>query len=454
MAKQRLAAVVLAAGKGKRMRSSRPKALHALAGRPLIGHVLASLATLRPERSVVVIGPGMGELARAVAPIPCAIQRIPLGTGHATAQAARALAGFAGTILVLYADTPLIEVATLSRMLARRAAPDRPSVVVLGFRPADPTGYGRLIEETGGPPGALARIVEETDATDDERAIGLCNSGVMAVDAAHLFRLLRQVGRDNAKGEQYLTDIVALARAEGLGCAIEEGAAEELLGINSRAELARAEAAMQGRLRERAMEAGATLVDPATTYLSWDTRLGPDTVVGPCNFFGPGVVVEAGAEIRPFCHIEGARVGAGAVIGPFARLRPGARIGAGAHIGNFVEVKQARIGKGAKANHLTYIGDASVGEAANIGAGTITCNYDGFAKHLTRIGARSFIGSNTALVAPVKVGAGAVVGAGSVIVRNVGADSIAVARGEQTERKGAARALRRRYKARAAKRKG
>jgi bifunctional UDP-N-acetylglucosamine pyrophosphorylase/glucosamine-1-phosphate N-acetyltransferase len=433
MADNRIAAVVLAAGKGTRMKTELPKVLHRLAGRPMIAHVLANLAPLRCERIVVVIGPGMEAVAAAVAPHATALQVDPLGTGHAVLAARAALRDFAGDVLIVYGDCPFITDATIGKLIARRRAPDRPAVVVLGMRPADPAQYGRLVV---GADGLLAAIVEYRDANAEQRAITLCNSGVMAIDGTRLFALLDRVGNANAKGEYYLTDIVALARADGAACAVVEAPADELIGINSRAELAAAEAILQNRLRAQAMENGATLIDPQTVFLSFDTKLGRDVLVGPNVVFGPGVAVADGVEIKGFCHFEGAKVESGAVVGPFARLRPGTVIGESAHIGNFVEAKNANVGRGAKANHLTYLGDAVVGAGANVGAGTITANYDGFNKHKTEIGADASIGSNSVLVAPVKVGRGAIVGAGSVITQSVSPDALALARGRQTEKPG------------------
>ena len=371
----------------------------------------------------------MDDVAAAVAGCQTAVQERQLGTADAVAAAAHALAGFAGDILILAGDTPLISSETLSALVAARREPPRPGLVVLGMRPADPSAYGRLIT---GPDGNLDEIVEFRDATPEQRAIGLCNSGIMAVDGARLFALLAEVGDDNSKKEFYLTDIVALARAKGLGRAVVEAPADELLGINSRAELAAAEAILQTRLRQAAMTAGATLLDPASTFFSFDTVLGRDVVVEPNVFFGPGVTVGDNARVRAFSHLEGASLAAGASVGPYARLRPGARIGAGARVGNFVEVKNATLEEGAKASHLSYIGDARIGAGTNIGAGTITCNYDGFDKFHTDIGAGAFIGSNTALVAPVKVGEGAIVGAGSVVTKDVPTNALALARAPQT----------------------
>ncbi|MGE5145622.1 MAG: bifunctional UDP-N-acetylglucosamine diphosphorylase/glucosamine-1-phosphate N-acetyltransferase GlmU, partial [Candidatus Eiseniibacteriota bacterium] len=428
MTADRIAAVILAAGKGTRMKSDLPKVLHPLAGRPMVGHVLDAVATLEPARQAVVIGPDMAKLAEAVAPIPTVVQRRQLGTADAVKAARDALADFNGTVLVLYGDTPLITPKTLTALVEERKFNPEPTVVVLGFRPADPGAYGRLVV---GVDGRLEAIVEARDATPAERAITLCNSGVMAIDGRHLFLLLDAIGNDNAKGEYYLTDIVKLARARGLVCRHVEADAAELVGVNSRAELADAESVVQARLRRAAMDAGATLLDPATTWFSHDTRLGRDVTVGPSVVFAPGVTVGDRVEIRAFCHLEGATVESDAIIGPFARLRPGARIGRGAHVGNFVEIKNAVIEAGAKTNHLSYIGDARVGASANVGAGTITCNYDGFVKAHTDIGKGAFIGSNTALVAPVAIGDNAIVGAGSVITKDVPADALAVARGEQ-----------------------
>lgn len=436
MTKRETAAIVLAAGLGTRMRSSRPKVMHPLAGRPMIQHLLASLAEAGVSRVVAVIGPDMDPLARAIVPHPTVIQAERLGTGHAALQARAALDGFSGDVLILFGDTPLITVNTLRAMLAARGAASDPAVVALGFRPVDLAAYGRLVVGQMG----LERIVENRDATEAERKITLCNSGVMAVDGARLFDLLARITNKNAKQEYYLTDIVGLARAEGRACSVVEGDPDELLGINSRTELAAAEAIVQTQLRRHAMEEGATLTDPASVFFSWDTKLGRDVSVGPHVVFGPGVTIEDEVEIRAFCHIEGARVRKGAVVGPFARLRPGADVGVSAHVGNFVEIKQSVLDEGAKVNHLTYIGDAHVGAAANVGAGTITCNYDGFTKGRTEIGAGAFIGSNAALVAPVKIGAGAIIGAGSVITEDVAPDAIAVARGQQKEiKEGAAR---------------
>ena len=429
-----LACIVLAAGKGTRMKSELPKVLHKVAGRSMVGHVVAAASALAPERIVVVVGPGMEDVAAEVAPHATVVQESQLGTADAVMAARPLVEGFDGDVLVVYGDTPLVTPATLSRMTeARDGASGDPAVVVLGMRPDDPGAYGRLIQ---GADGGLEAIVEYLDATEDQRAVTLCNAGLMAFDGRRLFALLDAIGNDNAKGEFYLTDAVAVARAAGHACRVVEASAEEVVGVNSRAELAAVERLMQHRLRAAAMAGGATLADPETVYFSHDTRLGRDVTVGQNVVFGPGVEVGDRVEIRPFCHLEEVRVASGALIGPYARLRPGADIGPDVHIGNFVEVKNARIDQGAKVNHLTYIGDASVGAKANIGAGTITCNYDGFFKSHTEIGAGAFIGSNSALVAPVTIGAGAIVGAGSVVTRDVPADALTVERSKQSVHEG------------------
>jgi bifunctional UDP-N-acetylglucosamine pyrophosphorylase / glucosamine-1-phosphate N-acetyltransferase len=424
-----LACIVLAAGKGTRMKSDLPKVLHPVAGKPMVRHVLDAAAALSPECVAVVVGPGMDRVAQAVAPHPAVVQERQLGTADAVLAARAALEGFEGDVVVLYGDTPLVTAGTLASLLEARAAADDPAVVVLGMRPDDPGAYGRLVTDGSG---RLEDIVEYLDASEAQRAIELCNAGLMAFDGKRMWALLERIGSDNAKGEFYLTDVVAVARHLGHACRVVEGPAEEVVGVNSRAELAQVEALLQRRLRAAAMAGGATLTDPDTVWFSADTVIGRDVTVGPNVFFGPGVRIADRVDIQAFCHLEGVSIAQGARIGPFARLRPGAEIGEDAHVGNFVEVKNAVLGAGAKANHLSYIGDATVGERANIGAGTITCNYDGFLKHRTEIGAGAFIGSNTALVAPVSVGAGAIVGAGSTINRNVQADALAVTRGQLT----------------------
>lgn len=442
-----IAAIVLAAGQGTRMKSRLPKVLHPLAGRPMINLLLDAAAPLRCDPLIVVVGSGMEAVSHAVAPVPTVVQPVARGTADAVRVAVPALDGFEGDVLILYGDAPLVTTATLQRLIARRNDPDRPDLVVLSMRPAAAQEYGRLVFEDG----ALAGIVEHRDANPEQRALPFCNSGMMAIDARGLLQWLPCIGNDNVKGEFYLTEIVRIARAHGAHCAHVEAPEEEVLGVNSRAELAAAEAVLQNRLRRRAMEGGATLVDPRTVHFSWDTALGSDVVVGPNVVFGPGVFVEDDVRIHPFCHIEGSTIASGARIGPFARLRPGSRIGRGARIGNFVETKAAAIGEGAKANHLAYIGDAEVGAEANVGAGTITVNYDGFVKSRTVIGAGAAIGSNTSLVAPVTVGAGATVAAGSVVTEDVPPDALAVARARQTNKPGWARNYRARRQAELAK---
>ena len=448
MSTNAVAAVILAAGKGTRMKSDLHKVLHPIADRPMLLHLIDSVSALSPARTVVVVGAGREQVEGAVAPlgIATAHQAEQLGTGHAVAQAEAALAGFDGDVLILYGDVPLVQADTMRRMLDRLHADDAPGTVVLGFRPADPGAYGRVIVTPGSD--RIAKMVEFKDATPDERAVTLCNSGLMAVASADLFRLLAKVGNDNAAGEYYLPDIVMLAAAEGRASAVIETDAAEVAGVNSRAELAVVEADWQARRRARAMADGATLIAPETVWFAHDTRLGRDVTVEPNVFFGPGVTVADGVTIHGFSHIEGATVASGAAIGPYARLRPGAVVGEGAKVGNFVEMKKAVLGKGAKANHLTYLGDAEVGAGANIGAGTITCNYDGFLKYRTVIGEGAFVGSNSALVAPVTIGAGAIVGAGSVVTKDVAADALALVRPEQTERPGWAARFREKMAAR------
>ncbi len=440
------AVIVLAAGQGTRMNSDLPKVLHTLAGAPLVAHALAAARTIAPERTVVVTGHGGAAVAAAVAAIDPEIATVAqteqLGTAHAVRQAEPALRGFSGDVVVLYGDTPLVRGETLEAMLdARRAGA---AVVVLGFEAAEPGGYGRLVT---GPDGSLEAIVEAKDASEAQRAIRLCNSGLMVADAATLFELLAAVDNDNAKGEFYLTDVVALARVRDLDARAIVCDEAETLGVNSRADLAAAEAAFQARARDEAMANGVTLTDPATVWFALDTVIGRDVSIGPNVVFGPEVTVESGATIHAFCHLEGCHVSRGARIGPFARLRPGAEIAEDAHIGNFVEIKNAIVEEGAKANHLTYIGDATVGAGANVGAGTITCNYDGVFKHRTEIGRGAFIGSNSALVAPVRVGAAAIVGAGSVITEDVPDGALAVARGRQATKPGVGARLMERLRA-------
>jgi bifunctional UDP-N-acetylglucosamine pyrophosphorylase/glucosamine-1-phosphate N-acetyltransferase len=385
---------------------------------------------------IAVIGPGMDSVAESVAPVPTVVQALQRGTGDAVMAARGALNGFAGDVLVLYGDTPLTSAETLAKLVAERQRLDA-AVAVIGMRPDEPGAYGRLVL---GEDGALEAIVEAKDASAAQREITLCNSGVMAIDGRQLWPLLDAVGTSNAKHEYYLTDIVGIARTRGLVCAAIEAPAEEMMGVNSRAELAAAEAVMQRRLRARHMAEGVTFTAPETVFLSADTKLGRDCVVGPFVVFGPEVSIGERVEIPAFCHLAGATVGDGAILGPFARLRPGAELAAGVHIGNFVEVKNAKLAKGVKANHLAYLGDASVGEGTNIGAGTITCNYDGVDKHRTEIGKDVFVGTNASLVAPVKIGDGAMIGAGSVITDDVPADALALGRGRQVVKEGRATA--------------
>lgn len=429
------AVIVLAAGQGTRMNSDLPKVLHPLAGAPLLAHALRAARGLDPERIVIVTGHGGEAVAAAAREIePDAVevrQEAQLGTGHAVLQAAPALEGFEGDVVVLYGDTPFIRAETLGEMVAARQA--GAAVVVLGFEAAEPGGYGRLVTDAAG---ELHAIVEAREASPEELRIGLCNSGLMAAERAVLFGLLGEVGNDNAKGEYYLTDVVALARARGLGARVIVCPEAETLGVNSRADLAAAEAAFQARARAEAMENGATMADPATVWLALDTVIGRDVTIGQNVVMGPGVTIESGATILPFSHLEDCHVSRGARIGPFARLRPGAEIAEDVHVGNFVEIKNAIVEEGAKANHLAYIGDARVGAGANVGAGAITCNYDGVFKHRTEIGAGAFIGSNAALVAPVTIGARAVVAAGSVITADVPEGGLAVARGRQAVKPG------------------
>ena len=434
MTETKTAAIILCAGKGTRMRSDMPKVLHPLAGRPMLAHLLDTLSGLDLAGATVVIGEDMDAVTEIAQPHPTVVQGEQLGTGHAVLAARGALAekggDFDGDVLVLFGADPLIEADTITRMIEARRGGSGSAIVVLGFEAWDPGAYGRLIMAEDG---SLDAIVEANEATPEQLDITLCNSGVMLIDGAHLWGLLERVGDANAKNEYYLTDIVALARQDGLGCAVVTNTEDELLGIDDRADLACAEAYVQNRLRLAAMRGGATLTDPDSVTLSFDTRLGRDVTIGPNVVFGPGVRIGDNVEILSFCHIEGAVVADGARIGPYARLRPGADIGEDAYIGNFVEIKAATIGTAAKGNHLTYVGDARVGAAANVGAGTITCNYDGENKHKTDIGERAFIGSNTALVAPVTIGDGAVIGAGSVITKDVAPGRLALTRAEQKD---------------------
>jgi len=423
------------------MKSPLPKVLHPVGGRAMIDHAIDAALALGCQQVVVVVGahsPAVrAHVAARLGENAIAVQDPPLGTGHAVLAAAAALADFTGDVVVTYADAPLITSGSVNDLFALRAR--GADVAVLGFEAVDPAAYGRLVMAGAD---ALQKIVEAKDASPEELAIRVCNSGVLAADARLLFDLLGKVGNANAKGEYYLTDIVGLAVAEGRRVRVAFASEGEVLGVNSQAELAVADGAFQARRRAELMAAGVTMTAPETVYLAWDTEIGPGARLEPNLVFGPGVRVEGGAVIRAFSHLEGARIAAGAIIGPFARLRPGAEIGAGAHIGNFVEVKNVAVGSGAKANHLSYLGDGAVGAGANIGAGTIFCNYDGFDKHRTEIGEGAFIGSNSALVAPVTVGKGAYTGSGSVITRDVAPDSLALERADQVEKPGWAAAFR------------
>ena len=428
-----VALILLAAGKGTRMQSDLPKVLHAVAHAPLLEHAMASGAALSPARTVVVAGHGADQVRAAAQAFDdeaqVVVQEEQLGTAHAVGQAREALAGFDGTAIVLYGDTPFVQTETLENMCAALETND---VVVLGFDATDPARYGRLVMQGD----SLDRIVEYKDATDEERAITLCNSGVVACKSHLLFDLIDAVGNDNASEEYYLTDIIGIARERGLKATAVTCDEAETMGVNSRADLAAADAAFQSRARAAMLEDGITLMAPETVYFARDTYIGRDTVIEPNVVFGPGVTIESGATIRAFSHLEGCHVARGGVIGPYARLRPGAELSEDVRIGNFVEVKNAQIAEGAKVNHLSYIGDATIGAKANIGAGTITCNYDGYFKHKTVIGERAFIGSNSALIAPVRIGTDAIVAAGSAVSRDVGDGDLRMVRGEQVVKPG------------------
>ncbi len=430
--------IILAAGQGTRMNSDLPKVLHKVGAAPLLHHAMQAGRALEPEVTVIVTGHGAEAVAKAARAFDEAAQTVlqeeQKGTAHAVLQAAPLLQGVAGDALVLYGDTPFIRAETLAAMLEARR---RHAVVVLGFHAANPGRYGRLIAQGE----ALERIVEWKDATAAERAITLCNSGVLCADAATLMRLCAAVGNDNASGEYYLPDVVALARAEGLSAGVILCDEAETLGVNTRAELAGAEAAFQARARAEALENGVTLTAPETVFFALDTVVGRDAVIGPNVIFGPGVTMESGAEVKGFCHLEGCHISRGAQVGPFARLRPGAELAEDVHVGNFVEIKNAILDEGVKVGHLTYLGDAQVGEHTNIGAGTVTCNYDGVMKHRTVIGKRAFIGSDTMLVAPVTVGDGALTGSGSVITQDVPAEAVAIGRAMQVNKPGLATKL-------------
>jgi bifunctional UDP-N-acetylglucosamine pyrophosphorylase / glucosamine-1-phosphate N-acetyltransferase len=433
--KREFAAVILAAGKGTRMKSDLHKVLHPIAGRPMIDHLMASAAELGPAKTVVVVGSGREQLEAAMAGrAETSLQEPQLGTGHAVQQAQAGLAGFDGDVLILYGDVPFVRAKTMQAMLDRLHADDAPAVVVLGFEPEDALQYGRVLAHEDG---RIAKMVEHKDATEEERACRLCNSGLMAARASDMFDLLTRVGNDNSQGEYYLVDVVNVANADGRHSAVvvtdDPG---EVRGINSRAELAAAEAQWQAFRREEAMAEGVTLKAPETVFFSFDTRLGRDVVIEPNVVFGPGVSVADRAHIKAFSHIEGATIGEGAQAGPFARLRPGTVMGRNSFVGNFVEMKAAVLGEGAKASHLTYLGDAEVGAGANIGAGTITCNYDGYFKHRTVVGENAFIGSNSALIAPVTIGRDAIVAAGSAVSGDVADGDLRMVRGEQIVKPG------------------
>lgn len=428
-----LAAIILAAGQGTRMKSELHKVLHPIAGKPMLHHLLDTVDSIGVERTVVVVGARREQIEASVADrnVDIAVQEDQLGTGHAVAQAHDALQGFAGDVLILYGDVPMVSAETMQAMIFRLNNGTEPRAVVLGFRPDDAGAYGRIIADDQG---EIDKMVEYKDANDAERAVNLCNSGLMAVRSTDLFVLLDQISNDNAAGEYYLPDIVMLDGQKSAVIEVDDPA--EVAGVNSRAELAAVEGEWQQRRREKAMADGVTLIAPETVWFSSDTAVSSDVVIEPNVIFGPGVSIAGGALIKGHSHIEGATIGADTSVGPFARLRPGAVLEEGAKIGNFVEIKKATLGKGAKASHLTYLGDAEVGEGANIGAGTITCNYDGYFKYKTKIGKGAFIGSNSALVAPVTIGDGAIVGAGATVTKDVAAGDLALVRPEQTAKAG------------------
>jgi bifunctional UDP-N-acetylglucosamine pyrophosphorylase / glucosamine-1-phosphate N-acetyltransferase len=430
MSKPQLSVVILAAGKGTRMKSKLPKVLHKLAGKPLVEHVIDAVRDLGPKETVLVLGPESEEVGALYPHTLSVIQYDRLGTGHAVSVTSEVLEGKDRDVLILFGDTPLVKTSTLNAMIDAKNSGSNVSLVVAGFEPADPLRYGRVKCDNYGQPQS---IIEFKDASEEDRQIGLCNGGAMLVSGSDLFRLLKKTSNDNASGEFYLTDLVKLAADEGLGTAMVLFGEDEVLGINARSELAAAEKLLQQKLRQSAMDQGVTLIDPDTVYLSTDTVIGQDVIIEPNVFIGSGVQIESDTTIKAFSHLENARVGNGVQIGPFARLRPGAEIGDGCKIGNFVEVKNATFAPGAKANHLSYIGDAEIGSKSNIGAGTIFCNYDGINKHKTTLGDGVFIGSNSALVAPVTIASGALVAAGSTITRDVASNALAAARGPQKE---------------------
>ena len=432
---RQFAAVILAAGKGTRMKSALHKVLHPIAGRPMLHHLMASVDSLSPARKVVVVGAGREQLEEALGESArTCLQEPQLGTAHAVLQARGELADFDGDVVIMYGDVPFVRAATMERMLDRLHADDAPAAVVLAFEPEDPLAYGRVITDDEG---RIAKMVEFKDADEGERACHLCNSGLLAARAADLWALLDRVGNDNSQGEYYLPDIVNIAIHDGRVCAaVTTEDPNEVAGINSRSELAAAEALWQQEQREHWMAQGVTLRAPETVFFSYDTELANDVTIDPNVVFGPGVTVATGAHIKSFSHLEGAQIGEGAQVGPYARLRPGAVMEKDSFVGNFVEMKKATLGEGAKASHLTYLGDAQVGAGANIGAGTITCNYDGYFKYKTVIGERAFIGSNSSLIAPVTIGADAIVAAGSAVSRDVAAGDLRMVRGEQIVKPG------------------
>jgi bifunctional UDP-N-acetylglucosamine pyrophosphorylase / glucosamine-1-phosphate N-acetyltransferase len=440
------AAVILAAGQGSRMKSALPKVLHPVAHRPMLDHVIEAVAALKPDRTVVVVAPDMARPAFRTPGVEFASQPEPLGTGHAVMAAAPTLRGFAGDVVVLYGDTPLITAETIAALRAERSKAPEPAIVVAGMRLAEPGGYARLVTNSEG---MLEAIVEARDCNESERRIQFLNAGPLVAAADTLFSLLGEIGSDNAQHEYYLTSIVAAARQRGLACRAIEVPAEEMAGANDRVELAAVEALMQRRLRHRLMTSGVGMIAPETVFLAADTAIGADSVIGPYVVFGPGVTVGRETEILGFCHIAGAVIGDRARIGPFARLRPGADLADQVHVGNFVEVKNSRLDIGVKANHLAYLGDAAIGDGTNIGAGTITCNYDGVDKHRTEIGSGVFIGTNSSLVAPVTIADGAIVAAGSVITEDVPANALALGRARQVTKPNRATEWRRAHARRA-----
>ncbi len=431
------AIIILAAGKGTRMKSQKPKVLHEVCGKSMVCHVIDTAAHVNPKKNITVIGPNMDAVREAVSnDSEIVVQENQLGTADAVKPALEKLQDFSGNIIILYADTPLIEKNTLTKMLEKLKESD---VVVLGFIPKDAAEYGRLVVNNSG---ELDRIVEFKDASENERKINLCNSGVIAAKSDVLLTQIKNIKNNNSKGEFYLTDLIELARKDNKKCSYIEAREDEVLGVNNRVQLSEVEGILQRRLRQEAMLNGATLIDPESVYFSYDTQIGEDVVIHPNVSFGPGVAIQNNVEIKSFCHIEGSNIASGVVVGPFARIRPGTDIDNDARIGNFVEIKKSKIGKGAKINHLTYIGDAEIGDKSNIGAGTVTCNYDGYNKYKTIIGKGVFVGSNSALIAPIKIGDRAFIGAGSTVTKQVEAESLAVARNRQINKENWAKAYR------------